>query len=136
VWEDNFRVYGFRKVWRQLRREGSDVARCTIERLMREMGLWGVIRGRTKRTTIPADRESRPLDLVQRHLAFPGRAAEPALGRRLHLCRNLVGIRLHRLRHRCVLQDDCQRRFEFAGFRRRDFAGFPVLSVEANGPDA
>jgi putative transposase len=66
VWEDNFRVYGARKVWRQLRREGFDVARCTIARLMREMGLQGVIRGRTKRTTIPADRESRPLDLVQR----------------------------------------------------------------------
>ena len=66
VWEDNFRVYGARKVWRQLRREGFGVARCTIERLMRELGLWGVIRGRTKRTTIPADRESRPLDLVLR----------------------------------------------------------------------
>jgi transposase InsO family protein len=66
VWEDNFRVYGARKVWRQLRREGFDVARCTIERLMHEMGLQGVIRGRTKRTTIPADRDQRPLDLVQR----------------------------------------------------------------------
>jgi putative transposase len=66
VWEDNFRVYGARKVWRQLRREGFDLARCTIERLMREMGLQGVIRGRTKRTTIPADRDPRPLDLVQR----------------------------------------------------------------------
>jgi len=66
VWEDNFRVYGVRKVLRQLRREGFVLARCTIERLMREMGLSGVIRGRTKRTTIPADRESRPLDLVQR----------------------------------------------------------------------
>ena len=66
VWEDNFRVYGAQKVWRQLQREGFDLARCTIERLMREMGLQGVIRGRTKRTTIPADRESRPLDLVQR----------------------------------------------------------------------
>ena len=66
VWEDNFGVYGARKVWRQLRREGYDPARCTIERLMREMGLQGVIRGRTKRTTIPADRDPRPLDLVLR----------------------------------------------------------------------
>jgi len=66
VWEDNFQVYGARKVWRQLKREGNDMARCTIERLMREMGLQGVIRGRTKRTTIPADRDPRPLDLVQR----------------------------------------------------------------------
>jgi putative transposase len=66
VWEDNFRVYGARKLWRQLRREGHTVARCTVERLMREMGLQGVIRGRTRRTTIPADKDPRPLDLVQR----------------------------------------------------------------------
>ena len=66
VWEGNFRVYGARKVWRQLLREGYDVARCTVERLMREMGLWGVIRGRSKRTTIAADKDPRPLDLVQR----------------------------------------------------------------------
>ena len=66
VWEDNFGVYGTRKVWRQLRREGHDVARCTVERLMRGMGLQGVIRGRKKRTTIPADQNHRRLDLVQR----------------------------------------------------------------------
>ena len=66
VWEDNFRVYGVRKVWRQLTREGYDVARCTIERLMREMGLQGVIRGKKKRTTIPSDTDPRPLDLVER----------------------------------------------------------------------
>ena len=45
VFEENFRVYGVRKAWRQLQREGFDVARCTVERLMREMGLQGVIRG-------------------------------------------------------------------------------------------
>lgn len=66
VWEENFMAYGARKVWLQLRREGHDVARCTIERLMREMGLQGVTRGRRKRTTIPADQDPRPLDLVQR----------------------------------------------------------------------
>ena len=66
VWDDNFQAYGARKVWRQLRREGIDVARCSIERLMRDMGLRGVVRGRFKRTTIPADKELRPLDLVQR----------------------------------------------------------------------
>jgi len=66
VWEDNFRVYGARKVWRQLLREGFDVARCTIERLMHEMGLKGIIRGRGKRTTIPVDTDQRPLDLVLR----------------------------------------------------------------------
>jgi transposase InsO family protein len=66
VWEDNFRVYGARKVWRQLRREDYDVARCTIERLMREMGLLGVRRGLRKKTTISADTDPRPLGLVQR----------------------------------------------------------------------
>jgi transposase InsO family protein len=66
VWGENFRVYGARKVWRQLRREGYDVARCTIERLMREMGLQGVRRGLRKRTTTSVDTDPRPLDLVQR----------------------------------------------------------------------
>lgn len=69
VWEDNFQAYGARKVWRQLRREGCDVARCTVERLMREMGLQGITRGRRKRTTIPADKDPLPLDLVQRRFA-------------------------------------------------------------------
>src|SRR5262245_36685975 len=44
VFEENFRVYGVRKVWRQLKREGHDVARCTVARLMRTVGLHGVIR--------------------------------------------------------------------------------------------
>jgi len=47
VWEGNFRVYGVRKVWRQLGREGIAVARCTTARLMRQMGLTGAIRGKT-----------------------------------------------------------------------------------------
>ena len=46
VWEENFRVYGVRKVWRQLDREGIVVARCTVARLMRTLGLRGVVRGR------------------------------------------------------------------------------------------
>lgn len=66
VWDGNFRVYGARKVWRQLCREGIAVARCTVERLMRREGLCGVVRGRKKRTTIPADVAERPLDRVQR----------------------------------------------------------------------
>src|SRR5271170_2295186 len=52
VFTENFEVYGARKVWRQLRREGQDVARCTVERLMRTMGLQGVIRGKPVRTTV------------------------------------------------------------------------------------
>lgn len=69
LWEENFKVYGARKLWRQLRKYGHDVARCTVERLMRAMGIQGVIRGRSTRTTIPADKDPRPLDLVQRRFS-------------------------------------------------------------------
>ena len=65
VWDENFAVYGPRKVWRQLNREGIVVARCTVERLMRQMGLQGAIRGRAFKTTIPDD-AARPADLVNR----------------------------------------------------------------------
>jgi transposase InsO family protein len=66
VWTENFRVYGCRKVWKQLTREGFTVARCTIERLMRDLGLRGVVRGRKFKTTIPDDSAARPADLVMR----------------------------------------------------------------------
>jgi transposase InsO family protein len=66
VYEENFGVYGARKVWRQLRREAFEVARCTVERLMRVLDLQGVIRGRKCRTTIPEDGRQRPLDRVKR----------------------------------------------------------------------
>ena len=66
IWEENFRAYGPRKVWRQLHREGIRAARCTVERLMRREGLQGVVRGRKKRTTIPAPVDELPLDRVQR----------------------------------------------------------------------
>lgn len=67
VYEQHHAVYGARKVWHQLRREGITVARCTVERLMRFAGLQGVVRGATVRTTRPADRESATSpDLVQR----------------------------------------------------------------------
>jgi transposase InsO family protein len=62
----NFSVYGARKVWRQLNREGTPVARCTVQRLMREMGLRGAVRGKTRRTTTPDESAARPADLVQR----------------------------------------------------------------------
>lgn len=62
----NFDVYGPRKVWRQLHREGRPVARCTVERLMRDLGLTGRVRGKPKRTTIPASVGARPADLVDR----------------------------------------------------------------------
>ena len=66
VWEANRRVYGADKVWAQLNREGTRVARCTVERLMRAQGLRGVVRGKTVRTTVGDEAASRPLDLVAR----------------------------------------------------------------------
>ena len=66
VWEDNFKVYGVRKVWRKLSRGGSAVARCTVARLMRQMGLQGVVRGRRFKTTIGDEALVRPADLVKR----------------------------------------------------------------------
>ena len=63
---DNYGVYGARKVWLALNREGIAVARCTVERLMRQAGLRGVVRGKTRRTTIADQHASRAKDLVQR----------------------------------------------------------------------
>jgi len=69
VWKEHFGVYGARKVWRQLLREDVEVARCTVERLMREMGLQGVVRGRTFKTTVADDAAFRPPDLVRRNFS-------------------------------------------------------------------
>ena len=67
VWQANFRVYGVAKVWRQLRREGIPVARCTVARLMRALGVRGAVRGRAFTiTTSAAEAAARPADLVQR----------------------------------------------------------------------
>ena len=63
---ENFGVYGARKVWLALNREGVTVARCTVERLMKSLGLQGVRRGKVKRTTIADAAAHRPRDLVQR----------------------------------------------------------------------
>lgn len=71
VFEGNFGVYGVRKVWWQLLREGFTVARCTVERLMRDMGLKGVIRGRSVRTTIGDKAAPCPLDHVNRQFQAP-----------------------------------------------------------------
>lgn len=69
VYDDNFQVYGARKVWRQLGRDGIAVARCTVERLMRSLGLQGVVRGAKRRTTISRDQTEYPTDLVKRQFA-------------------------------------------------------------------
>ena len=66
VWQANFQVYGAEKVWRQLQREGIQVARCTVERLMRYLGLRGVMRGKVVRTTLGDPAAPCPLDRVNR----------------------------------------------------------------------
>jgi putative transposase len=71
VFEENYRVYGVRKVWRQLKREGQSVARCTVERLMRSMGLKGAVRGKPHRTTIADKNAVSPLDRVRRNFNPP-----------------------------------------------------------------
>jgi putative transposase len=71
VYEENLRVYGVRKVWRQLLREGIAVARCTVARLMRTMGLQGVVRGKRVRTTISNAAAPCPLDRVNRQFKAP-----------------------------------------------------------------
>jgi len=71
VFEENFKVYGVRKVWRQLLRDGHDVARCTVARLMGNMGLEGVIRGKKVRTTVPDRKAPCPLDHVNRKFHAP-----------------------------------------------------------------
>jgi putative transposase len=71
VYAENFGVYGARKVWRQLNREGHRVARCTTERLMRQLGLCGIRRGKPKRTTVADGAAARPADLVARDFSAP-----------------------------------------------------------------
>ena len=75
VWEEHRRVYGADKVWAQLKREGRPAARCTVERLMRKLGLRGVVRGKKVRTTWADAVNQRPTDLVQRqfHAVAPNR---------------------------------------------------------------
>ena len=71
VFAENFEVYGARKVWRQLRREGREVARCTVERLMRTVGLQGAVRGKPVRTTTSDKATPCPLDRVNRQFRAP-----------------------------------------------------------------
>ena len=71
VFTENFEVYGARKIWRQMRREGRTVARCTVERLMRTMALQGAIRGKPVKTTISDKATPCPLDHVKRQFRVP-----------------------------------------------------------------
>jgi putative transposase len=97
VHRENYGVYGARKVWRQLHREGTPAARCTVERLMRAGGLSGAVRGKGKRTTVPAEASAgRPADLLERDFTAP------APNRRwvadITYVAELVGVRLRRVR--------------------------------------
>lgn len=71
VFDENYRFYGVRKIWRQLRREGFDVSRCSVARLMKGLGIQGIIRGKPHRTTIPDRSAPRPLDKVNRQFRVP-----------------------------------------------------------------
>lgn len=71
VFDANFGVYGVRKIWRQLLRERIDVARCTVARLMRDMGLQGAVRGKHVRTTVSDKKAACPLDHVNRQFHAP-----------------------------------------------------------------
>jgi putative transposase len=71
VWKENCEVYGADKVWLELNRQGAAVARCTTERLMRELGLQGVRRGRKVRTTVPGRGGQRAPDLLGRDFTAP-----------------------------------------------------------------
>jgi putative transposase len=71
VWKANYEVYGAFKVWRELNRQGIGVARCTVERLMRQLGIVGVRRGRRVRTTVRDDGHERAADLLHRDFTAP-----------------------------------------------------------------
>jgi Transposase and inactivated derivatives, IS30 family len=75
VWDQNFQVYGARKIWRQMHRENMPIARCTVERLMGRQGIEGVRRGKRIRTTVPDASRPCPRDLVRRafHADRPNR---------------------------------------------------------------
>ena len=71
VFKQNFEVYGADKIWVQLRREGTQVARCTVERLMKDLGIKGAVRGKKHFTTVADDASPRPADLVDRKFSAP-----------------------------------------------------------------
>lgn len=90
VFTQNFGAYGARKAWRQLLREGFAVARFTVERFMRKMGLQGVVRGKAARTTISG--QGFALSAGSRQPPVSSGGPKPALGVRLYLCGHLVRL--------------------------------------------
>lgn len=91
----------FRKIWRQMLRERQTVARCTEERVMRDMGLRGVTRGKAVKTTHADPSNANPRDLVKRQ--FTADRPQPALGGRFHLRFNLAGVCVRRFHRGCLL---------------------------------
>ena len=71
VWDENYQVYGVRKAWHQLKREGFELARCTVERLMKQIGIRGAVRGKVVKTTIPDTSAPCPRDKVNRIFRAP-----------------------------------------------------------------
>ncbi len=71
VWDDNHEVYGVRKVWRQMQREDFDIARCTVERIMKQLGIQGVVRGKPHKTTHSNKAAPCPRDHVNRQFSAP-----------------------------------------------------------------
>ena len=106
---ENYGVYGARKVWLTLNRErpagAAPIARCTVERVMSELGLAGAVRGKVKRTTIGDPRAPKPRDLVDRNFSPPP-GTGPVVGRGLHLRVDVVGLVLHLVRHRRLRPQD------------------------------
>lgn len=90
IYDTNYQVYRVRKIWKQLAREGKPVARGTVARLMRKLGLQGVIRGKTWKTTKPDTSSPRPADLVDRQ--FTACAPNRLWGADLTYVRTWVGM--------------------------------------------
>jgi transposase InsO family protein len=120
VFEQNFKVYVARKVWRQLAREGHDVARCALERLMKRMGLQGTIRDKPVKSTISSKAAPCPLDRVNRQFGAPA-PKRPWLSDFTYVstwagfvyvafvidafARRIVGWRVSRTAHACFVLD-------------------------------
>ena len=71
VWDENYQVYGVRKAWHQLKREGFTLARCTVDRLMKQIGIRGAVRGKVVKTTVPDTSAPCPRDKVNRVFRAP-----------------------------------------------------------------
>ena len=98
VWQANMRVYGADKVWKQMRRERITVARCTVERLMKHLGLQGVRRGKVVRTTLSDAAADRALDRVNRQFKADRPNQLWVMGVGLHIFLDLAGLAIRGLR--------------------------------------